>query len=63
MRADLDQPRPKRPGPSGRPYDAQINLRLRWQELGAFANTCYRNGKHVSEVLRELMQRYVDGQR
>jgi len=37
-----------------------MTVRLNWALFGAFANACYRNGRSMSDVIRDLMQRYID---
>ena len=60
MRADLSHPRPKRPWRCPVKPDERIELRSPWQLHGAFRNACYRRGRSMSDVLREMMQAYVD---
>jgi hypothetical protein len=63
MRPDIDHPPPKRQSSASyRRYACQMHTRLAWDQLGAFQNACYRNGASMSDVVRGLMQAYVDSE-
>jgi hypothetical protein len=60
VRAELDHFQPKRPYRLPTTPDESLRIRIAWELHGAFRNACYRRGRSMSEVLRELMQAYVD---
>jgi hypothetical protein len=58
---DLDFPAPKHP--TAAPYlrhDPQVHVRLPWHLVARFQNECYRQGESMSEVVRGMIQAYVE---
>jgi hypothetical protein len=57
---DLNYPTPKHPTGTYLRHDSQVHVRLPWHLVARFQNECYRHGDSMSEVVRVMMERYVE---